>query len=223
MLKLVLKVDASKAIARTRAMTARMPEARRAVVVAAARLTLHRALATAPRDTNRYVRGWAQAGNAAGIGVFAVPELNRASNFDKIERRLRAEVDWWTRIVDRYERQGRRDRWASQARRRLDRAKEEYERLFQAEGGAVIAINAYSALGAKRGPRAMYKVYGGDGHIVRVGKHETIVVLHNKEPHSSIVERNTRNFRNAASAVRRSGVAMARSTYFTRALARSGT
>lgn len=207
-----LKVDASKGKARIRKMLEGCPDARRTVVAASARMVLNRALATAKRDTNRYANGWAQAGNAAGIGLFRVRPLNKASRFNKIEVRLRGEVDWWARIVNRYDRVGRRDKWYARAARRLARAREEYERLMKAEDGAVIAINAFSSLGSKRAPRALFKTYGGMGRIMNIGS-RTYVVLRNLEPHSSIVERNTRNMRNAASFLKGSGLSLARTNY----------
>lgn len=212
-----VKVDASRAKAKMRALIASSPTARRASVIEMTRLTLVRGLATAKRDTNRYFNGWAKAGNSAGIGRFPVLALNRASKFDRIESRIRYEIEWWKRIVDRYQRQNRTDKWQRQAVRRLEAAKREYERLFKAEGGAVIGINTYSAIGSKRTPRAIFKVYGGEGRIITMGN-ETLVQLHNKEAHTSMVERNTGNMRKAASAFRGAGLAYSRAAYLRVAL-----
>lgn len=217
---LTIKVDATRAKAKMRALVDSGPASRRAAVIEMTRVIMVRALATASRDTNRYFNGWARAGNSAGIGRFPVLALNRASKFDQIEARLRNEIDWWTRIVNRYERQQRDDRWKAQAVRRLAAARREYERLFKAEGGAVIGINTFSSLGSGRTPRAIYKVYGGDGRIIELaGGAGTVVQLHNREAHASMVERKTGNMRKAYSAFKGTGLMSVRGAYLRTALA----
>lgn len=214
-------VDSSKARAKMRAVVAAGPASRRAAVLEMTRLVLIRALATAPRDTNRYFDGWAKAGNSAGIGRFPVLPLNRNSRFDQIESRIRNEIQWWQRIVDRYRRTqpGRDDKWTRQANRRLAAAQREYERLFSREDGAVIGINTFSSLGSKRTPRAIFKVYGGEGRIIDLeGGSATVVQLHNKEPHTSMVERNTHNMARAYSAFRGTGLMRVRGAYLQKAL-----
>lgn len=219
---LTINVDATRAKAKMRALIDAGPASRRAAVIEMSRVIMVRALATASRDTNRYFNGWAKAGNSSGIGRFPVLALNRNSRFDQIEARIRNEIAWWQRIVDRYQRTqpGRNDRWTQQANRRLNAAKREYERLFKAEGGAVIGINTFSAIGSTRTPRAIYKVYGGDGRIIDLqGGAGTVVQLHNKEAHASIVERNTGNMRKAYSAFRGTGLMSVRGAYLRVALA----
>lgn len=216
-------IDASRAKRKLRGMVAAGPQSRRAAVVELTRVIVMRGLATASRDTNRYYNGWAQAGNAAGIGRFPVLSLNRSSRFAQIEQRLLDEERYWVYVLGRYRSQGRHDRWYLKAVARLQAAQREYERLFKASGGAVIGINTFSAAGSKRTARAVFKVYGGDGRIISTdsgsGGGATVVFLHNKEPHTSMVEKNTGNMRKAASIARGAGVRVARAAYLKKALA----
>lgn len=197
------------------------PRNRRAAMIEMTRTILVRVAATAPRDTNRYVRGWMEAGNAAGVGRFHVPGLNRASRYMQIKKRLSDEIEWWSYIVMRNRNQvpPRHDKWANQAERRLARAQEEYKRFFQAEGGAVIGINVYSALGGSKPVRALPKIYGGTGRIISLeAGRGTVVQLHNKEAHASMVERNTRCMSRAYSAFRGTGLVKIKAAYLKTAL-----
>lgn len=215
-----VRLDASRAKRKLGAMVKARPDSRRAAVVAMTGLIVQRGLVTAPRDTNRYYNGWAMAGNAAGIGRFPVLTLSRSSRFEQIEQRLLEEERYWVYVIQRYRSQGRYDRWYLKAVRRLEAAQREYERLFKAAGGAVIGINTFSAAGSARTARALFKVYGGDGRIVNIENGSaTVVFLHNKEPHTSMVEKNTGNMRKAASIVRGTGVVRARAAYLKKALA----
>jgi hypothetical protein len=167
-----------------RAMANASPEAGEAAVKIMTERALRKVLERAPRDTARYVRGWAQAGNAAGIGGFLVPPLQKAKWFDTILRAIRKEERKWAHIVASNQREGRSDKWTRRAERNLERAREQVARFDRAPEGAVIGFNI---LGGKRAPTIRHTVYGGDGRVFRVGN-RTYVSLHNKEPHATLVE-----------------------------------
>lgn len=190
------------------------PAGRRAVVVTMTRTVLQRVIATAPRDTRRYVRAWAKAGNAAGIGSFSLPPLQKAKRVELFATRLKAQVDRWQRIVTRYESQGRKDKWYNQAKRKLNYAQEQMQKFVDqmAKGGTIIAINAYSAADFKKPVRVLNPEYGGDGQIIET-QGTTFVRLHNKEAHASFVERNTKVMRNASSAFRGAGLKQLKGKY----------
>lgn len=92
---------------------------------------------SAPRDTNRFVRGWAEAVNSAGLGSVPVPPIVPSKLHDKLAPRLEQQAAYWTRIAEqkeaaaaywrrvyenRYKRANRRDRWERDCAARLRKA-----------------------------------------------------------------------------------------------------
>src|SRR5690606_18272200 len=65
---------------------------------------LHR---NSPRDTNRYVRGWAQAANAAGLGPAPVPMVRASETEERSLERLTRQLEFWARRVRALENAGR--------------------------------------------------------------------------------------------------------------------
>jgi hypothetical protein len=224
-------VDASRAKAKMRALIEAGPASRRAAVVEMTRLIMVKVMATAPRDTNRYVRGWAQAANSAGIGSFPVPRVIPATHRDAILTALSEQRDFWQFLVDRYERQGRKDRQQALAQRRLDQAQKQLEKFWEAQqsgGGAVVAINLrINAKGQTYSPyrtggrniRVIHKIYGGSGRIINLGEGAgTVVHLHNREAHASIVESNQRILGRAYASFRGTGLMKVKAAYLSKAL-----
>jgi hypothetical protein len=171
------------------------PAARRQALIILGHEVVADVLRRAPRDTNRFVNGWAHAGNAAGVGPFPIRPIEKAAKRDEILKKLTAQFDRWDRLVRfRYESKGRDDKWARQARRRRDAAFEQLRRFAEA-GDTAIAFDLYDWQSRKT-KRALttirHKVYGGTGHIVAVGGNRSYLVLHNQEPHTTIVERRVR-------------------------------
>lgn len=93
---------------------------------------------TSPRDTNRYVRGWIDAGNQAGLGTRRLPTIKQPrdtkfglerliTQHERARKRVvRAEksLEFWDNILtNRYERTGRRGRWRRDASRKRAAAK----------------------------------------------------------------------------------------------------
>lgn len=143
-----------------------------------------------PRDTNRYVRGWLEAGTAAGVGNFPAPPVVPSRVGEKLKAFFLAQFEKWDYIVRRNERSGRSDKWTRKAIKLRDRAAEElakYTETAIAVGVRVVDGRAFSVGRGRNLATVRTKVYGGTGSITRNG-HETIVLLHNLEAHASIVE-----------------------------------
>lgn len=180
----------------TRVFDAKMRKAQAAIPVEAVKAVrdgvagvVHRVLETGRRDTNRYVRGWALAGAEATKQAFPTPAVVESKRAQQILGRLVEQLEYWTFIVRRYERQGRTDRWYNQAVRRRLSAIKQIEK-FSSGGGASIAFDLYSYQRARDG-RALTtirnKIYGGSGRTLLLGE-KVFVEIHNKEPHTSVVE-----------------------------------
>ena len=159
-----------------------------------------------PRDTNRYIRAWAQAGNAAGVAgaPFQEAELRRTRYAAKLALRLELQVleferivRHWTAIVrERYVLPGREGKWKTDAEKKLDRAlkrlqraKDEY-REFQVNPYAIVIFRKRTKSGGLE-VTTREKVYGGSGWLAWDGD-RPLLYLHNREPHASIVEKNNR-------------------------------
>lgn len=148
-----------------------------------------------PRNTQRYVRAWLDAGNRAGLGPFVLPPI-RPDRYAKLYRRyLLYQVSQFERIVRDNMRQGRTDRAASTARRRLAAAKRELSRyrpdsiviglqIFAGRRGG----ERYVRFGTRPVVTVRHKVYGGEGRSAMVGS-DAVVSLKNLEPHARLVER----------------------------------
>jgi hypothetical protein len=210
------RVDGRKLQAKLKRMADGRPRARREAVLIMTGEVVRRALALSPTDTYRYYRGWAQAGRTAGLGDYAMPALRPGSWNEKILARLeREERFWaqavakWERIVRRYDGSGREDKWRADAVTKLNRAIVQHQKALTelsragaAEGGALIAFNI---LGGRRRPTVRHKVYGGAGRVVSIGD-RTVVELHNKEPHASLVEWRYGVMRRASGVFRSAGL-----------------
>lgn len=145
-----------------------------------------------PRDTNRLVRGWAMANNTAGLRPIVLPPLAVSKRREQAQDRLVDQVAFWKRIVARYHRQGRDDRWARNAELKLERSRDALERflgdryalvigLFSSltdTGGRSLAVQVRTQLN-KQG-----EVHGGRG-LLTVAGGEPVFVMHNREPHAS--------------------------------------
>lgn len=170
-----------------------------------------------PRDTNRYIRAWAMAGNAAGVAgaPFPVAAVQNSEFRDQLIQRLESQlgryersVKYWSDLLEkRYYIPGRTDQWKADAERklataikRLGRSQEELDKYINAEGAIVIFRKA------KRGLNVTVrdKVYGGNGWV-QWSNGLPLVVLHNKEGHASIIEKQHRVVSRGRSVVRGAG------------------
>lgn len=170
-------------------------------------------------DTNRYIRAWKMAANQAGIGGgFPLPAIRRSKYADRLIVRLenqlvflqkqvtRAEAAerWWNDVYQaRYERKNRRDRWAMDCLRKLDKARrrakamsdlvqfasDQLKKFKNGDAGEIViwGRSQARATAKRRYAGVRDKVYGGTGRYRRAGP-RTYLELKNNEPHASLVE-----------------------------------
>ena len=199
-----VKVDKSRWERRYRKILGRSAYARRVHTIDAAKLVVRRALATAPRDTQRFVRNLAQAANAAGLGPFPVATTRRTRYYEDYLRRLNSTIETWTWWDQKYQQEGRTgEPYYRKILKRRAQAELELRRFEQTQDAVVIF-----AKGRNARPTVRWKQYTGRGRIHQT-RTQTIVVIHNTEAHASIVEARKKVMRNAISAVKASGGAVA--------------
>lgn len=125
-----VRVDVSSALANIDRAKANSAAGVEAMVEAAASQVVSILYAGAPRDTNRFIRGWLEGARAAGLGSWPMPDI-QVSQFNKrYELVLRAQIRWATSEIESLER--RIDKWfiarnrpirgwALRARRKIER------------------------------------------------------------------------------------------------------
>lgn len=178
-------------------------------------------LSSAPMDTNRYVRGWAQAAQQIGAEGIVVPPLKKSRYLERyveaFEYRI-AVIASRLREQERLLRDGRPNRKgvrkpvapASRARieksieslkNRIARQRQRLRDLLAHDHALVIGAgpiydrgggDSFIALHASwTKPTITLKVYGGVGKLSNVG-HTTTARLTNKEPHALLVHQRIR-------------------------------
>lgn len=198
----------------------------------------------APRDTNRYVRGWQIAANqvnrSAGVSTRAVLQVKRSSRhgdyINALVRQagtLKSIIDWRKKRIEMwYDQQGRSrgGSWVQRElgkirtlERRLGRALEELKKAtddpFILYFGGKLQENGPLHRDIKRQVSTVRtKLYGGEGRIVGGSEGSVYVQLINKEPHARIVEKKYQVRKRAAAAAKAAG-ARAVSRRFVRGLA----
>jgi hypothetical protein len=179
--------------------------------------------ARAPRDTNRYVRGWLDAMNQTGAVLARLPVIEPSQYADRyqgtLEKALRAALSSRDRLERRISvlypsgspKRGSTPAFREltkllrRAERRLDKLIE-YKQAFDASGGTAIVIGGFGGNEQKGTlkPKVSARVYGGQGRIID-GAEQTAVVLTNREPHANLVERKYKVMRLSQSFVAASG------------------
>ena len=180
---------------------------------------VNHALSISPRDTNRYVRGWIEAGNKSGVGSWPLPPLIDSKFADKFAARLesqlasnesrmaaeQAAVKHWADLhQERYLSKGRTDKWERsllkkkrEAEARLakvtalvERAREQVKK-FHAGAIVIWGKKTKRAYSLSQLATVRENAYGGDGKVIKDG-YQTFVLLHNLEAHATIVEKRWR-------------------------------
>lgn len=115
-------------------------------------------LTIAPRDTNRYARGWAQAGNKAGAGPFPLPPVIKSAYADKLAARLDTQLVRYQKMLDsqqryfnywdllyqrRYVEKNRTGKWARDAQRKRDAVAKKLDRLKELVERAKAAVEMF--------------------------------------------------------------------------------
>lgn len=151
----------------------------------------------ARRHTNRYVIGVAMAANQAGVATLAVPPLVASTRFEFFLEKLTDQYRKWKNLEELYTRAGRTgEKYFQKIRRRVAQTERELQKFD--ETALVIGTNKknYHHIITVRN-----KFYGGAGRVVQSGS-ATLVQLHNKEPHASILESKYGYFRKAIAATK---------------------
>lgn len=230
-------LDDSNFRRRTAEWVRRTPKAEKYVVSKMAGEFVGKVLSNSPTDTNRYIRGWIKAANAASIGTaFALPPLRRSKLADVLAVRLESQLRKWEKaLVDaeqfakfwtdlyqkRYVATGRRGKWATDCRNKMNKAIRRRDKVaeivriateqlaeYNNGDGAQIVIFGRKTKGEfakSRLTTVRAKIYGGDAKWLTV-KGRTLLELHNLEAHASLVENHRGVVRRAMSSVRSIGL-----------------
>lgn len=167
----------------------------------------------APRDTNRYVRAVAEAGNKATLGPVAVPTVEVFSKYlERHENVLLLQIEEWEKKSNNIRKRinflypkgqpAKNSRLYNKLIRQRDktdmvlqRAKEEYQKHFDADPAPLLmGLSRW-----RQDPKGRNlitvrtKVYGGDGKFISQ-KHGASVILTLKEPHAQFVEKKHKLF-----------------------------
>lgn len=189
-----------------------------------------------PRDTLRYVRAWAMAGNGTKLGHWIVQDVQPSRHIEKLKDRLEGQrarykwmldrakerLDYWARLYDnRYLNTGRKDRWARDAYNQVRKYEARVQRVQELYYIANEALNQlrYDPSAIVIWGRGATKSALGRSKLATVrdqvyggeGKLQWVgdrllMTLHNREPHASIVEKNHRVVARALAAVRVAGL-----------------
>ncbi len=188
----------------------------------------------APRDTNRFVRSFVEAGEKIGVRGVPKPPIKASSRYQLYLKALVRQVArfdsliamWEGRAKNWYEAKGRTGepyyrkiqntiRSLERKRRRafeeLEKAKGNEAIIFMDEHGDIVGTNAYRGRDVST---VRVKVYGGDGRIV-VANGQVGAVLHSLEPHANLVERRFKVVAAAKAASRRAGLRHLKGPYAT--------
>ena len=167
------------------------PKGRRAMMIEVTGTAAVNIVRRWPKDTGRSNRAWAEAARKAGIASPPMTTLKKSRDSDAIQVRLEYQVSKWEGIVRNYG--DRRDKHYRKAVRIRDRARETLANFLAAEDPAILigGRKVTKRFGVSNLASVRTTVFGGTGRIIE-HQGETIVEMHNKEPHASIVERRTK-------------------------------
>jgi hypothetical protein len=243
---LFVTVDYKAFAARMKRLRKNGASAREAYIVAVATSFLQNVVKFSPRDTNRYVRGWLEAGRGIGLSTSELPAIVNSKNRDKIVEAMVQQVGLLRRKEAKL--MGVRKLWYEDSNRprrgyfhtlnrniekataRAERAEEELRRFLAATGAVVMmrttgaALNGYQRMlsGDAVNLTVRDKVYGGRGRIIR-GNFVTGVGLHNLEPHCRVVEKYRRPAGRARVALAQAGLQKLKPVYVKRLAANANT
>lgn len=233
-----VRVDTSVLDAKLAKLRANRIDARRESTAVLANEVIRFIVDKAPRDTNRYVRGWQQAQNdisRGGTTVAPVPlsVIKPGRYAAGILTRIRKQSSYWTAVriklqhrVDDLRRAGVKDNGPRMTRALAtlekvkaieERAKESLRFMQENPDTATHAI----LIGGKRTQnpyafgrlaRVDAKFHGGFARFYSVGN-QTYIEVKNLEPHANIVESRTQLMRTALGAVKAYGFRSIRGAY----------
>lgn len=190
-----------------------MPSAERVAIGHGVAAFTRHLLERSPYDTRRFRRAYAMAANDLGLGPFFVEAVRPSQRAFRRER-LANQVQKWQFIVDRYERSNRTqykgvkrtgpNEGYLRARKIRDRAAKilaDFDALDEGARGTALIIGGRKGRGVGQLASLRTRVYGGRGRWVDAPQ-GVYAQVHNREPHASIVQRNTRVVSEALRAAR---------------------
>lgn len=190
--------------------------AREAYIMAMGSVFVGHVVKASPVDTHRYVRGWMQAAQEAGLRISALPQITPTKRKAAIEALLATQLkatreaaraeEFKLHVYEQADRDGKQ-------RPRIGYYNKLVNRIFEAKARAEAArkelykwVGSDSAIAMMRGSGGALngygrnikgsalmltvreKVYGGKGRLIR-GNSRTGLRLHNLEPHCRVLEK----------------------------------
>lgn len=166
-----------------------------------------------PRDTHRLVRGWQQAGNAAGLGPFLVEAVRESRKLPGVNRLLKQQLSFWAWVVSEIDKKDKlHTAHGRKAVKNMLRAQQQLELLT---GTSIFVVNKGRGVAFTVRP----KIYGGTGKSFTADNGHSVVSISNREPHAIIRERMYGTFRAAMAGIRRFGIKRAKRRYSEQLLA----
>lgn len=230
---LVRKVDASQLLAKLERARVATPLAARGALEVMLQDVAMKVVRGAPRDTQRYIRGWTMAFNDVGVKGLPPVMLRKSRQYGKQLMMLVKQAELWEKRAAA--KRGQLQAWYLDKKRPLDRygvrlekqvikleeiarrAREEVQRFTSAREPVILIGRSSGEWGKRHLATTRTKVYGGDGLWI-VTSERVLVRLRNREPHARIVESKTKVMWNAMTAARTLGARNARD-HFARAVA----
>lgn len=210
-----------------------LPRGSEAALQAAMGPVLGAIVHSVPRDTNRLARGYALAARGAGVEVSGgVPRVVASKYTEAAERKLREQVEKFERmrddllaeIAEKAKWKGRgavQRKSAEKLLRRVEkwlaRAREEEGKLTDTSIVFGLFGEGQTARGRKVGTTVRERIYGGDGRVVSGGG-RSVMFIHNKEPHATLIEKVHGNVKAAFGAGRSVGLKKGRDAFAARVL-----
>lgn len=238
MARMKVTIDDRRMRQRLAGLSKTAPDAARIFAAVMACEVLRFAIVHGPKDTNRYVRAWQQAHNAAARWtdgrvspwtVFALKESKyHRQNYHRLEQQFRKYGQWLRNIragIRYMESKPNHQEWPSYRKAKANEARlEELQRRADQQlaaidqspdGKSAIVIGGRKTkddFALTRMARASVQVYGGDARLIRTGN-RVFVESRNREPHAAITERRTKLISSAMKASRAVGLRSASAGY----------
>jgi len=223
--------------------------ARRAALHRGISLWAHEVAERSPRDTNRFVRGWIQAAQAVGVTGLIEPIVQSSKYLEvyveayefeiaRLGQKLWAAHKTLTQGVPgrggtlrpvKGVRRARLEQTRASLLARIAAKREELRKLLATEGAIVIGAGKVwladdgpgIALSQKSTrPTVRLKIYGGQGRVYET-QGRSVYILHNLEPHTSLVEFRHKVAAQARDGLQFFGIKAIRQVYLNRVLGRS--
>ena len=201
-MSLAVRSDTTQLMKSIEALKRQQTVARQAQLTALANNCAKGFEAFTPEDTGRLKKAWLEACGEVGADSAVLPSLKPSRRADRIYQRIRGQ--WINTHIQRVKLETLFNKWYPDGRKlgefgqrmkrdlakvvkREGKLKEQYDLWKQADQAPVIMIGRG---GGHKYATLRTKVYGGRGAIRDHGERSELL-LHNQEPHASIVDSNT--------------------------------